>query len=256
MSIPISELRERFLAEGFVIIPGALESRWITTVFSDIGILLDEALASLQLEPQSIQSIDEKYLLLKKASPKLKAHAYDLIKYLDSIHLSVRTGPLIQVLKGLANGPLLIDRVQVRIDDDSDDRALPLHQEVYGQISWECLNAWVPLVPVTPRSGALRIVPGSHKLGSLPHRFYPEMSNAHGIVEGKVDTNTLISPMMEAGDAVVFHPLLVHGSGSNLDGTIRWTLVARYNPVRRVPYLENPTNPLYIEQQDNTRIDN
>jgi ectoine hydroxylase-related dioxygenase (phytanoyl-CoA dioxygenase family) len=76
------------------------------------------------------------------------------------------------------------------------------------------------------------------------------MNNAHGISDGQVDTSNLIAPSLDAGDAVVFHPLLVHGSGENSDGAIRWTMVARYNPLRCIPYLEGENSTLYIEQQE------
>jgi hypothetical protein len=245
-----SSLRDQFEDQGFVVIPGAIESRQIEEVFSDVNSVLLEALTGIDPPHLPLTSVDENYLLLKKVSPELKAHAYDLIKYLNSLHMIARTGRAMNAVMELSTDPLLVDGVQVRIDDPSDDRFLPLHQEVYGQISYDCFNLWVPLVPVTPKSGTLRIFPGSHKLGALKHRFFAEFNNAHGLLEGQIDESEITALSLDAGDAVLFHPLLVHGSGSNQSDSVRWTMVARYNPVRCIPYLENANHSLYIEQRE------
>ena len=247
-----SSLQVQFEDQGFVVIPRAIESRKIEEVFSDINSVLLEALKGIDPPHLPMTGVDENYLLLKKFFPEFKAHAYDLLKYLNSLHLLARTGRAMSAVMELSIDPLLVDGVQVRIDDPTDDRFLPLHQEVYGQISYDCLNLWVPLVPVTPKSGALRIIPGSHKLGSLKHRFFAKFNNAHGLVEGQIDESEIIALSMDAGDAVLFHPLLVHGSVSNQGDSIRWTMVARYNPIRCIPYLENANHSLYIEQREDT----
>jgi len=244
------DIRSDFHRQGYVVIPKAIDARHIEGIFSDVERLFDEALAGLKLPSPKIIGADEKYAALKRLAPKQKSRVYDLIKYLDSLHLVARTGPIMESIKLLSKGPFLIDRVQIRIDDESNDRLLPLHQEVYGQISWRCINAWVPLVSVTPQSGALRIVPGSHTAGHLAHRFYSELNNAHGVNEENINIKDIVTPSLDAGDAVIFHPFLVHGSGTNAGDKTRWTMVARYNPIEQIPYLEDPGMPLYIEQQD------
>ena len=252
-NITFESLRNQFKSQGFVIFPKAIETHQIEEVFSDINRVLLEALKSVYPSRSLSGGSDENYLLLKKAAPELKSHAYDLIKYLNSLHLLARTGQIMNAIRELSAGPLLVEGVQVRIDDQTDDRLLPLHQEVYGQISYDCFNLWVPLVPVTPENGTLRVLPGSHKLGALKHRFFAEFNNAHGLCEGQIDESEIITPSLDAGDAILFHPFLVHGSGSNQSGSIRWTMVARYNPVQRIPYLENANNSLYIKQKDDTQ---
>jgi phytanoyl-CoA hydroxylase len=243
------QYREQFRQNGYVVIEQAVEKGTVERMFRDVSALLEEALANVGLAGQA-DSVDDKYALLKRRFSKLKSHAYDLIGYLESVQLAARTGRLIDALHALSDRPFLIDRVQLRVDDASNDRLLPLHQEVYGQISWDCLNAWVPLVPVSNNRGALRVLPGSHRAGHVRHRFYREFNDSHGICEGEIDERGVVSPAMASGDAVIFHPLLVHGSGINTGDSTRWTLVARYNPVQRIPYLEGEDNPLHIQQLD------
>jgi ectoine hydroxylase-related dioxygenase (phytanoyl-CoA dioxygenase family) len=251
-NISIPDLCGQFESQGFLVLPEAIEQSQIEGLFLDVNCLLREALKSIDMPPLQSAGIDENYLLLKKLSPEIKSHAYDLITYLNSLHILARSGHIMDVIMKLSTSSVLVDGVQIRIDDQTDDRLLPLHQEVYGQISYDCLNLWVPFVPVTPATGSLRILPGSHKLGALQHQFFGEFNNAHGLVEGQVDESKIITPSLGPGDAILFHPFLVHGSSSNQSGLIRWTMVARYNPVRRIPYLENINHSLHIEQREDT----
>ena len=71
---------------------------------------------------------------------------------------------------------------------------------------------------VTRENGCLVVVPGTHK-GDLMVHSYPEWEGGvnnmyHGIQDRSFD-NKLIYLEMKPGDTVFFHPLLIHGSGSN-----------------------------------------
>lgn len=71
---------------------------------------------------------------------------------------------------------------------------------------------------VTRDNGCLVVVPGSHK-GTLLRHEYPDWEGGvnkmyHGI-DARPYKNNLVYLEMEAGDTVLFHPILIHGSGSN-----------------------------------------
>ena len=54
---------------------------------------------------------------------------------------------------------------------------------------------------------------------------------------------------LSPGDAVLFHPLLIHTSLKNMSRKIRWTYVARYNGISGINYLKNLKSPLRIKQR-------
>ena len=67
-------------------------------------------------------------------------------------------------------------------------------------------------------NGCLVVAPGSHTGVLLKHE-YPEWQGGvnkayHGIQDRSFD-NDLLYLEMDPGDTVFFHPILVHGSGSN-----------------------------------------
>jgi ectoine hydroxylase-related dioxygenase (phytanoyl-CoA dioxygenase family) len=243
------QLKHEFSEKGYVVLRHTLSEQTIKGIFDEIESLFDETLNSTKEHFRYIRDIDDKYFYLKHNYPKLKSRAYDLIKYLSSLQRVASLPRLVKAVGALVETPMLVDGTQVRIDDKGDDRLLPFHQEVFGQISAFCITAWIPLVDVDEENGAMRVIPESHKLGKLEHGFYPQYNNYHGVKEGLFDPRAAVYVSLRKGDAVLFHPLLVHGSSPNRNDSIRWTFVSRYNSIRQVPYLALDTAPLRIEQK-------
>ena len=68
-------------------------------------------------------------------------------------------------------------------------------------------------------NGCLVVVPGTHTGQLLPHG-YPKWAGGvnklyHGILDYEIDDKKLVYLEMDAGDTVFFHPIHIHGSGSN-----------------------------------------
>ncbi len=78
--------------------------------------------------------------------------------------------------------------------------------------------------------GCLCVYPGSHKLGPLPS----EGSDHHVSTERFPISGATTIPA-EAGDAVFFHYLLVHGSGVNVANEPRTTLLVQLRDPEDVP---------------------
>lgn len=72
--------------------------------------------------------------------------------------------------------------------------------------------------------GCLRVVPGSHKLGPLPHD--PEGGHHLPFAEYPVESATPIPA--EAGDVLFFNYLCIHGSGVNTSNEARTTLLIQF----------------------------
>lgn len=70
--------------------------------------------------------------------------------------------------------------------------------------------------------GCLRVVPGSHKLGPLPH----EGSYHLPLEQYPLESATLCEA--EAGDVLFFNYLTIHGSGINVSRDIRTTLLIQF----------------------------
>ena len=96
--------------------------------------------------------------------------------------------------------------------------AAPNHQDNYY---WNLSNPnaitfWIALDNSSKKNGAVHYYEGSHKLGLLKHKS----SHVKGSSQTIAKKNVLkkfkkVVPSLMAGDALVHHSLIVHGSGPN-----------------------------------------
>ena len=102
----------------------------------------------------------------------------------------------------------------------------PMHQDQpYFPFSNHTMTAAIFHFDDAPlEKGCLRVVPGSHKLGPLPHD--PEGGHHLPFSEYPVESATPIAA--EAGDVLFFNYLCIHGSGVNTSNEARTTLLIQF----------------------------
>lgn len=88
------------------------------------------------------------------------------------------------------------------------------------------LICWNALVDTRPENGGLSILPGSHRFGLVPH--IPSPRNQYNLV-AVMDVSDAVPIVLAAGDMLVIHPHLVHGSPENKTGGDRVALMAGYH---------------------------
>lgn len=110
----------------------------------------------------------------------------------------------------------------------------PLHQDLHYfpfRPSNNIVAAWTAMEHVDRSNGCLVVLPGTHR-GSLEPHGYPQWEGGvnimyHGIQDLKRDSPRLYL-VMEEGDTVFFHPLLIHGSGRNRTLGFRKTISCHF----------------------------
>ncbi|XP_066489708.1 phytanoyl-CoA dioxygenase, peroxisomal [Tiliqua scincoides] len=110
----------------------------------------------------------------------------------------------------------------------------PMHQDLHYfpfRPADRIVAAWTAMERIDRRNGCLVVLPGTHK-GSLKQHDYPEWEGGvnkmyHGVRD--YDKNApRIHLVMEKGDTVFFHPLLIHGSGMNRTEGFRKAISCHY----------------------------
>ncbi len=89
---------------------------------------------------------------------------------------------------------------------------------------------WTALEPVTRENGCLQVIPRSHR-GELLEHENPDwewLNLAYFGAKGVGPDNERLHLEMEPGDTVLFHPLLLHGSGRNRTPGFRRAISAHY----------------------------
>ncbi|XP_032281804.1 phytanoyl-CoA dioxygenase, peroxisomal [Phoca vitulina] len=97
----------------------------------------------------------------------------------------------------------------------------PLHQDLHYfpfRPSNNIVCAWTAMEHIDENNGCLCVLPGTHK-GHLKPHDYPKWEGGVNLmfygIQDYDENSPRVHLVMEKGDTVFFHPLLIHGSGWN-----------------------------------------
>ena len=118
--------------------------------------------------------------------------------------------------------------------------------------------------PASKENGCLQVIHGSHELGRIDHILTGEHAGAGMERVGEVLKRPPLEYVeMEPGDALFFHPNLLHRSDQNRSENPRWSMICCYNAARLIESVldgsEKHWLPIYAEMhratifQDNWR---
>lgn len=100
-------------------------------------------------------------------------------------------------------------------------------------------SVMIAITDAYKENGCLQVIKASHKMGRIEHGFAGEQVGAsQHYVDLVLKTNELVYVEIKAGDALFFHPNLLHRSEANLSDKPRWSLISVYNRSENVPYNE------------------
>lgn len=156
------------------------------------------------------------------------------------------------VLFGYCKHPRILDYVQCMVgpnimaihtmlinkppDRGTKSSRHPLHQDLHYfpmRPADRIVCAWTALEKITKENGCLVAIPGTHKGKHLEHD-YPDWEGGvnkfyYGIKDLSVQ-DARVHLEMEPGDTVLFHPILIHGSGVNRTNGFRKAISCHYAP--------------------------
>ena len=261
----IENICKNFEKDGFVVLSKFLNKAKIKIIFSQLNELINISLDAVNPNPKKKLTLDEKYIFLQKKNPKLKSHFYDSIRFIDSINGISNSKKLTNIAKKILNEKtMFVGPSQIRIDHVDDPYFLPQHQEL-GQMSTKLVLFYMPLVNLNKKSGGLFIRPKTHKLGFVHYKGCNKEAKAAGHGRQKIIDELFSKPALckyksryinlNAGDAVIFHNYLFHGTLPNLNKKkIRWVYLVRFNSMKKTPYLKHSKNKQVIPYSANYNL--
>ena len=250
-----SKVYKDFWNNGYIIIKDFISKKDIQLIFNQVNDLVDISLSEKNKSNKNY-SLDKKYLKLKKINPKLKSHLYDLTKYCDSLVGLAGSKKFLDYAKTILNSKTaFIDTPQVRIDHPKEKLNLPQHQEL-NQLSKDVITFWIPLVNINKKTGGIFFRPKTHKLGHVKYKNSNMSATEAGANRQKIIDKLFknkdlkkyksFTPSIKAGDAIIFHSFIFHGTKANKTNKIRWTYISRYNSINNAPYLKKESASLRI----------
>ncbi|XP_077985786.1 phytanoyl-CoA dioxygenase, peroxisomal-like [Glandiceps talaboti] len=97
----------------------------------------------------------------------------------------------------------------------------PMHQDLYYfpyRPAERIVATWTAMEKIDVENGCLSVYPGSHNRELMDHDYPQWEGGVNSLYLGVVDYSSdqpRLRVEMEAGDTLLFHPLLIHGSGIN-----------------------------------------
>ena len=116
-------------------------------------------------------------------------------------------------------------------------QATPPHQDgLYFMLEPnEALTMWLAIDAADEENGCIRYIPGSHRRGLRPHRRSGVIGFSQGITGfGDEDFAAAVSMIVEPGDLIVHHSLIIHRADANPSDRSRTALGFVYHAKRAI----------------------
>ncbi|MGB6057843.1 MAG: phytanoyl-CoA dioxygenase family protein [Microthrixaceae bacterium] len=126
-----------------------------------------------------------------------------------------------------------------------EDSAFNSHQDwtMVDETRFRTVNVWCPLVDTSSHNGALRVLPGSHKVLDAI-RCSPMPPAGCESPGWQVGWEEMVPVEVKAGQALVFDHSLLHSSGPNFSDSVRPAVAVAFKPKQASLYhwfLPNPS---------------
>lgn len=154
---------------------------------------------------------------------------YDLFQRHPEFHELARNPRVLDALEQALGPDIFLYENSVVYKPKGRQNGVPYHQDFISRPDEPIKYiAWTAIDRVTKESGALKVLPGSHKGGF--RKWYRVHGETH---HDRIDTSTLdlsneMHVELEPGDVLIFNQLVVHGSDEMHTDSLRLVYRASY----------------------------
>lgn len=221
----VETLRDRIRDEGYLFFRGLLDRDRVL----DVRRQFLGALASVGWIQDGTDPMD--------ARPDSKVRTFNdpewwdgyvAVQRLEAYHALAHSPALKAVMAKLVEGDLLVQPMKIaRVTFPNSGYPTHPHQDFFFVRGHsDVFTAWVPLGEVTPKLGALQVLPGSHHEGLRSVHFAKGAGNISADIDP--DTPGFLSTHYQPGDVVLFHSLVIHHAPDNVSDQLRISADYRY----------------------------
>ena len=154
---------------------------------------------------------------------------YDVFQRHPEFSEFVRNDTVLDCLETVLGQNILLYENSVVYKPKGKKNGVPFHQDFMSrQHEPRKFIAWTALEDIRKDSGALKVLPGSHKNGFLPFVRIKGETHHDRLDQNSLDTSLAVHVDMEPGDVLIFDQLLVHGSDEMSTDNMRFAFRASY----------------------------
>src|SRR5215203_3615884 len=154
--------------------------------------------------------------------------------FFDWAHRVVTHDRLLDVVESILGDDILVYGTLVLAKQPHDLRYASWHQDSFysGLDQTPSTSAWIALTPSHQANGCMRVIPGSHKLGTVDHdnlKEDPHLLNRRGErIKMAVDESEAVDVVLQPGQLSLHESTIVHGSNPNASGEARIGFIVRF----------------------------
>ena len=240
------EQQAQFAENGFLVIQNILTPAELAICHGEIQRLHklaidlessgDPARSDFQREPFANERMQHELPVLRKIE-NTRLHS-------DTFCTLAAHPTLVQAVQNLLGEDLLLFRSTLMLKPAHHGSPHALHQDssYWPMQPPSLVTASIALNQATPENGCFKVIPGSHKWGLKQWGDIAKKQDEAIANRKDIDLSGQIDISLGAGSALLFHSLLVHGSGPNRSPHSRNTaLYAYFTP--RVHYVPKAGAP-------------
>jgi ectoine hydroxylase-related dioxygenase (phytanoyl-CoA dioxygenase family) len=221
----------RYHRQGFLAVRGAFTPDEVRAAIEGVNALI----AGRVPEFQNIQ-------FHRDAEGRLGEMSFD--ERLDSVRRLLYFVDYEPRLKAFAHKPGLLSLIEKLLEapprmfqdmaliKPPNGREKPWHQDhAYFELTprTRVVGVWVALDPAEIDNGCMRVLPGWHRRGGLPHFQIRDLQIRDSDMDGL--QNVRVAAPLEPGGCLIFDSYLPHGTPSNFTSSRRRALQFHYHPV-------------------------
>jgi phytanoyl-CoA hydroxylase len=244
---------DQFEQQGYLVLPNVLPPELLGRIQAEYTALLDDLfddwrVAGLVPEAQDLDFWDKLLTSYRAGCDWFQPMDISLpggqiasdtpFHFGPAVFDMVRHGPLLDIVETLIGPEITSNPIQhvrlkppaqnlhggetrahITATDWHQDRAVA-HPD--GDLT-QMVTVWLAISDATVENGCLQVIPGRPQM--YPH--CPKQQTA--IADGCLDLNLARPLPVQAGGAVIFHPLAPHASLANQTDRFRWSFDIRYN---------------------------
>ena len=236
-------LHAQFDERGYIILRNFLAPEVLQKVRTEMDTLVDRCAEKLMAEgkirdPLKQASFETRLVRLYEACMEDAPKSFRPELHLEGLFDLFFHPGLLDVVEGFLDEEIRLYpnyTVRPKLPDHEATRVLWHQDGGYTETSGtggpvemlRMVNVWTPLVPAREENGCMQFIPGTHRLGVVPHerrQYYLEI--AADQLQPRMEK--AVSIEVDPGDVILFHNLLFHQGLPNRSQTVRWSLDWRY----------------------------
>jgi ectoine hydroxylase-related dioxygenase (phytanoyl-CoA dioxygenase family) len=223
-----------FNENGFLRVEQVYSPAEITKMREDLAYMMDK-FAFWEAGWRGDWRNDEQYMDANEESKAVLVHIHELHHFSTAWMHAVTKPELAEIAAELlATDAIEVHHSTLHAKAPEAGTPFPMHQDdpFYPHLNGQYLDALVHIDVADEKSGCLKFLPGSHKLGRLEHIRGDEVE-PH-LPPAQYSIKDAVSVPGNPGDVVFFSIFTIHGSALNRSG--RWRRLVRIG-------LRDPRNP-------------